>query len=450
MPVRPWSAAAAGSIVTAYAIGACRGGNNSSIPPPDDAGLDAGDSGTNGDDGGGGINVQCVDSTKCSACQVCCGEPDSMDSGMVGSACRIGPCPSGLQLCSSTAECLGGAACNTSLLSGTNLGLCVLGADGGGTVGPAGCNARGDGLASCGPSCDENCSTSLEVPGGTYDRTYSNSGDGGIAFADPATVSTFRLDKYDVTVGRFRQFVEAVLPADGGLGWLPPAGSGKHTYLNGGLGLVNVGAPVDAGTQYEPGWLASDNGNIAPTTGNLTTNCDSVGYATWTPCPGDNENLPINCVNWFEASAFCIWDDGFLPSEAEWEYAAAGGAQQLEFPWGSMAPGTTNQYAIYDCYYPSGSPSCTNVSNIAPVGTSGAGFWGQLDLAGNVWQWTLDWNAAYVDPCTDCAYLTETSARIFRGGGFSSAAPLLLPPYRGSGPPAIRLVDFGLRCARTP
>jgi formylglycine-generating enzyme required for sulfatase activity len=37
-----------------------------------------------------------------------------------------------------------------------------------------------------------------------------------------------------------------------------------------------------------------------------------------TSSAGSKENLPINCVNWWESYAFCIWDGGFLPSEAEW------------------------------------------------------------------------------------------------------------------------------------
>jgi len=47
-------------------------------------------------------------------------------------------------------------------------------------------------------------------------------------------VGDFKLDKYEVTVGRFRQFVAAW---NGGAGYTPPAGSGKHTHLNGGNGL---------------------------------------------------------------------------------------------------------------------------------------------------------------------------------------------------------------------
>jgi formylglycine-generating enzyme required for sulfatase activity len=283
------------------------------------------------------------------------------------------------------------------------------------------------------------------VSGGTYYRTYTNSGTGPTGEADPATVSGFRMDKYDVTVGRFRQFVAAW---NNGAGWTPQAGSGKHTHVLGGQGLANGGSP---GT-YETGWLTSDNGNIAPTNANL--GC-ATGDATWTASATGNENLPMNCVNWYEAYAFCIWDGGFLPSEAEWEYAAAGGSQQREYPWGSTAPGAANQYAIYNCDYPSGSGTCSNMglTNTAPVGaaTLGAGLWGQLDLAGNMVQWNLDWYATYVDPCSDCAYLTAASSRVARGNFYGTVAMFLLPTFRGgSEGPMYRLLSVGLRCARTP
>jgi formylglycine-generating enzyme required for sulfatase activity len=143
-----------------------------------------------------------------------------------------------------------------------------------------------------------------------------------------------------------------------------------------------------------------------------------------------------------------------LPSEAEWEYVAAGGSQELEYPWGATNPGTANQYAIYDCDYPNGSGTCTGVANIAPVGTAtlGAGYWGQLDMAGDVWEWNLDWYAPYVDPCTNCAYLTTASYRVVRGGDFSVSALVLLPPFRSYGlvNPSSRFLYIGFRCARTP
>jgi formylglycine-generating enzyme required for sulfatase activity len=290
----------------------------------------------------------------------------------------------------------------------------------------------------------------VEVVGGatyTYYRTYANSGSGPTGEADPATVSGLRLDKYLVTVGRFRQFVTAW---NGGAGWTPAAGSGKHTHLNGGNGLANS---ATAGT-YESGWLASDDGNLAPTNANLA--CYTAD-ATWTNTAGSQENLPINCVNWWEAQAFCIWDGGFLPSEAEWEYAAAGGPEQREYPWGATAPGTACpgtgcEYAIYYCYYPSGAGSCSNsgVTNIAPVGTAnlGAGLWGQLDLSGEMIEWTLDSNGTYVDPCTNCAYLPSGSFRVLRGGRYDGAVSL--PPDRHVDTPNSRSIEYGFRCARTP
>ncbi len=303
-------------------------------------------------------------------------------------------------------------------------------------------------MTNCGASGSDGCCTSLDVPSASYYRTYTNNGGGPTGEADPATVSGLRLDKYLVTVGRFRQFVSAW---NGGAGFTPPAGSGKHTHLNGGAGLNGV----DGG--YEPGWAIADNGNIAPTTANLTS-CLPSPFSSWTASAGSNENRPINCVNWWESYAFCIWDGGFLPSEAEWELAAAGGSQQREYPWGNTAPGATNQYAIYgdgqgNCYYPTGTlAQCVDATNMAPVGaiaTLGAGLWGQLDLAGNVVEWNLDWYQSYA-ACTDCADVTPNSGRVSRGGGFNTFASLLPSFSRGFTAPTVRQSNLGLRCARTP
>lgn len=320
-----------------------------------------------------------------------------------------------------------------------------MGACAGATTTGTSCQVSGAGLTNCGAS-GESCCTSLEVPGGTYYRTYTSGADGGPGGeADPATVTGFRMDKYLVTVGRFRQFVNAW-----NNGYLPAAGSGKHTHLSGGNGLNATGGG------YETGWDASGWNNttfIDPTTPNL--DCD-MQYATWTASAGSQENLPINCVTWYEAYAFCVWDGGFLASEAEWEYAAAGGSQQREYPWGTTVPGTACpgtgcQYAIYNCDYRSGSGSCTGTTNIAPVGTAtlGGGLWGQLDLVGEMWQWNLDYYATYVDPCTDCTDLVPT-ARVVRGGSFGNAASVLHPPYRTNNAPTTRDAGHGLRCSRTP
>jgi sulfatase modifying factor 1 len=307
------------------------------------------------------------------------------------------------------------------------------------------CQAGGPGLSDCGQE-QESCCASLEVAGGTYFRTYTLWPDGGTYdVGAPATVSGFKLDKYDVTVGRFRQFVYA---RNTGLGWTPPPGSGKHVHLNGGLGLANSGNPG----AYEPGWVADDHFNVDPTTINLT--CDP-NYSTWTDAPSFNEHLPINCVNWYEVYAFCIWDGGFLPSEAEWEYAAAGGDQQREYPWGSTDPGTSNQYAILgdangNCFFPTLGP-CVTATSIAPVGTAslGAGRWGQLDLEGEITQLTLDWYAPFF-ACDDCAYLTPAYRGTAHGGTFSLSSFYSGPTNRFTPDRLERDSGGGLRCARSP
>jgi formylglycine-generating enzyme required for sulfatase activity len=220
--------------------------------------------------------------------------------------------------------------------------------------------------------------------------------------------------------------------------------------LNGGKGLVNADSP---GT-YETGWLSSDNAKIDPTDGKLA--CDPT-LATWTSSAGSNENLPINCVDWYEANAFCTWDGAFLPSEAEWEYAGAGGSQQRQYPWGSTEPGITDEFAIYGCNYPGGgSGKCTGFVNIAPVGTPtlGAGLWGQVDMGGELNEWTIDWFAPFVTPCADCASLTAPSTppnyRVAHGGQFDNTSGDLIPTYRSGIFPASHNFNYGIRCARTP
>jgi len=311
------------------------------------------------------------------------------------------------------------------------------------------CKTSTEGTSNCGPT-GEDCCTSPSVPGGAYDRTYPYAASVDAGAADPAQVSAFRLDKYLVTVGRFRQFVAA-----SAAGWAPQPGSGKHTHLNGGKGLA-----VTSGG-YEPGWLQEDGAYLATTTADWQNNlgCDP-SFATWTDAAGPNETLPINCIDWYEAYAFCIWDGGFLPSEAEFAFAAAGGSEQRVYPWGSTDPGTANAYAITNCYYPNGPTgpglqgNCAGAGNIAPVGTAllGAGKWGQLDLAGDMTEWILDYNAPYVTPCVDCVFLTDVSYKTQRGGGWATDPQDLFSASRGGSgdKPMDRAIVDGVRCARSP
>jgi formylglycine-generating enzyme required for sulfatase activity len=312
------------------------------------------------------------------------------------------------------------------------------GGDGGVVTGTSCDDASGPGLTGCGPDGGESCCATLLVPGGVYERSNEP--------GSVATVSGFRLDRFEVTVGRFRQFVNAVVA-----GWMPAAGSGKHTHLNGGQGLANVG---DAGPAYEQGWDPAWNGSLSRTLSawNANLSCNPATL-TWTLTPGANEARPIVCVSWFEAVAFCIWDRGFLPSEAEWNYAAAAGAEQRQYPW-SNPPSSTTIDCTFANYGGSSFPATAchdaGASAVGVLSPKGDGKWGHTDLAGNAKEWTLDTPAPYVSPCTDCAYLTPAPTREARGGSYGNSQGGTLTWYRADDAPLSNQDDHGLRCARAP
>jgi formylglycine-generating enzyme required for sulfatase activity len=214
---------------------------------------------------------------------------------------------------------------------------------------------------------------------------------------------------------------------------MTPAGAGKNSHDGG-----------------DPGWDIAWNDSLPLSAAGLTrASCGSFG--TFTVNPSVNENRPMNCINWYEAYAFCIWDGGRLPTEAEWNYAAAGGSAQREYPWGATVPEGNANLAVYGCYYASINGGCTGPQNIAPVGSvsAGNGKWGQSDLAGNLWEWAEDWYASpYVDPCNDCSNSTTATHRVVRSGSYSNDASTLPSWFRNHLSPSSSNVYYGGRCAR--
>src|ERR1051325_8185214 len=210
----------------------------------------------------------------------------------------------------------------------------------------------------CGANRNDDCCSSLSVTGGSYFRSYDVADDGN--FSDksaPATISGFRLDKYEVTVARFRAFVEQ----DQGTQSNPPVvGSGTHPHLPG------------------SGWQAPWTQNLPADKAALIAGlaCDAA-FQTWTDTPYANENKPMNCLSWYEAAAFCAWDGGFLPTEAEWNYAAAGGDEQRAYPWSDPARSTSidssrGSYSDTTGCIGDGQPACTR-SDLLDVGSRPAG-----------------------------------------------------------------------------
>lgn len=286
---------------------------------------------------------------------------------------------------------------------------------------------------SCGVEGTTDCCAHAPVPGGTFKRSFD-----AVNCTDPnfpATVDAFELDVHEVTVGRFRMFLDA---GQGTRATPPTAGAGAH--------------PKHPDSGWSPAW----NQSLAASRSELESALACGPGASWTPTPGANETLPINCVSYYEALAFCAWDGGFLPTEAERNHVASGGDEQRVFPW-STPPESMHigpEHAVY------GSPAT------APVGThrQGDGRWGHADLAGNVWEWTIDevelakvlptQGANFCEPagmpvpCIDCAATGVSSARVLRGGGWGLPERGMAVSIRRGGEPEEREHVFGIRCAR--
>ena len=342
---------------------------------------------------------------------------------------------------------VGGAIGGSSGTGGATSAGGVIGSGGmvstGGVIGSGGTTSSGGMTASGGttsaqaPSCaggltcsSDSCCTTINVPGGTFIQGTAdgidcpNSGP-----PHQSTVSSFALDKYEVTVGRFRKFVNAYVSNTASA---PAVGAGVN--------------PAIPGTGWQSGWNTS-----LPSTQSALRNfvkCDAT-YQTWTDAAGANENTAINCVDWYEALAFCIWDGGRLPTESEWEYAAAGGADNRLYPWGSATPDCT-----YANFY-TGTVYCGpgDTKAVAPVGSyaAGNGKWGHADLAGNVWELTFDWHTAYSGSTSNnYADIIAGSYRVVRGGssGPYVGAAALRAAYRNWYLPDGRVSDIGVRCAR--
>ncbi len=273
----------------------------------------------------------------------------------------------------------------------------------------------GAGMNCGGANGTDDCCASPLVEGGTFNRENRAT--------NPATVSNFRLDKYEITVGRFRAFVAAGM----GTRANPPAsGSGANPRVSG------------------SGWDSAWNTGLSATTADLkaAVQCNATDQ-TWT---GNDDKRPMNCITWYEAFAFCVWDGARLPTDLEWNYAAAGGSDERAYPWGSTEPNATLAVYAFD------GRSCTGIDCVAPVGSTpaGRGKWGQDDLGGSVWEWALDIYASYPSRCSDCANVSGTGDRVIQGGGFTTDYSFLLTSMSWGMPSVPREDYFGARCARTP
>ncbi len=283
------------------------------------------------------------------------------------------------------------------------------------------------GLEICGPDGSTNCCKRVEIPGGSFPmgRGEEDACPMGQSCAPHETpenevvIDSFHLDAFEVTVGRFRRFVES--------------------YDDFSIGVGAAAHPAIAGS----GWLDDFDALLPPDEQTLRQLLSCDEEASWTNSPGSAEALPINCVNWGVAFAYCASVGGRLPTEAEWEFAAAGGDDNRLYPWGDQEPDETRA-----SFYPGDLHRAGSLDD-------GIGRYGTFDQAGNVWEWALDWldTGWYEDQgmmCENCARVSSGTHRVLRGGAYSYEPVTLRATTRSGELPETSAPAVGFRCAYSP
>jgi formylglycine-generating enzyme required for sulfatase activity len=227
----------------------------------------------------------------------------------------------------------------------------------------------------------------------------------------------FGMGRYEVTVGEFRQFVNAT-------GYRTEAEKGDGCYIY----------------KKNEGWSKKRDAN-------------------WrNPNFSQNDNHPVVCISWNDAVAYAEWlsqqtgKTYRLPTEAEWEYVARAGTT-TKYWWGNTA---SHEYANY------GADSCCSGlakgkdrwEYTAPVSSFAPNQFGIYNTAGNVWEWTQDIiyssdyykNSIYSDPTGP----STGSNRVYRGGGWNDPATSCRAARRDRYSPDDRSYDLGFRLLRMP
>lgn len=136
-----------------------------------------------------------------------------------------------------------------------------------------------------------------------------------------------------------------------------------------------------------------------------------------------SDQLPVNCVSWFDAMLYCAFVGKRLPTSMEWEKAARGSDGRI-YPWGNVRPRVED--AVFAAKTPQ--PVCSRLPR-------GDGPYGICDLAGNVFEWLLD------------RYDGPTEERLLAGGAWYFHGWYLAAYYRFHDYPFVRFETDGFRCA---